>query len=135
MQWGRTTEEEKSESRIGSWPGLTTDIRPRNSTLRLYGGAAFERVMHEFRCATYSVECPPVSREKVANIIVAHAGRGGGRGITEAAAEIARSAARSWLAPLLDTACGRLAFVLKHLFHLAMERNDNHVCLADCKFF
>ncbi|XP_076905564.1 dynamin-related protein 5A-like [Bidens hawaiensis] len=131
QQWGRTTEEEKSESGIGSWPGLATDIKPPNSTLRLFGGAAFERVMHEFRCATYSVECPTVSREKVANIILAHAGRGGGTGITEAAAEIARSAARSWLAPLLDTACERLAFVLKNLFDLAIERNHNHLCIAD----
>ncbi|KAK2968440.1 hypothetical protein RJ640_004446 [Escallonia rubra] len=122
-QWGKTTEEEQSESGIGSWPGVTADIKPPNSTLRLYGGAAFERVMHEFRCATYSIECPPVSREKVANILLAHAGRGGSRGITEAAAEIARAAARSWLAPLLDTACDRLAFVLGNLFDIAVERN------------
>ncbi|KAL8097081.1 hypothetical protein AgCh_030253 [Apium graveolens] len=65
-QWGKTTEEEKSESGIGSWPGVTADIKPPNATLRLYGGAAFERVMHEFRCATYFIECPSVSREKVA---------------------------------------------------------------------
>ncbi|XP_047334889.1 dynamin-related protein 5A [Impatiens glandulifera] len=123
-QWGKTTEEERSESGIGSWPGIKeADIKPPNATLRLYGGASFERVMHEFRCATYSIECPPVSREKVANILLAHAGRGGGKGVTEAAAEIARSAARSWLAPLLDTACDRLAFVLVNLFDLAVERN------------
>lgn len=125
-QWGRTTEEEKSESGMGNWPGVISEIKPPNATLRLYGGAAFERVMHEFRCAAYSVECPPVSREKVANIILAHAGRGGGKGITEAAAEIARAAARSWLAPLLDTACERLAFVLRNLFDLAMEKNQRH---------
>ncbi|KAL5738048.1 hypothetical protein ACOSP7_030809 [Xanthoceras sorbifolium] len=122
-QWGRTTHEEQSESGIGSWPGITVDVKPPNATLRLYGGAAFERVMHEFRCAAYSIECPPVSREKVANILLAHAGRGGSRGVTEAAAEIARAAARSWLAPLLDTACERLAFVLGNLFDLALERN------------
>lgn len=58
--------------------------------------------------------------------MLAHAGRGAGRGVTEAAAEIARAAARSWLAPLLDTACDRLAFVLKNLFDLALERNRNH---------
>ncbi|KAJ0488624.1 putative dynamin GTPase [Helianthus annuus] len=125
-QWGKTTEEEKSESGMTSWPGVMSGIKPPNSTLRLYGGAAFERVMHEFSCAAYSVKCPPVSREKVANIILAHAGRGGGRGITEAAAEIARAAAKSWLAPLLDTACERLAFVLKNLFDLAMEKNQHH---------
>ncbi|KAI4322952.1 hypothetical protein L6164_022598 [Bauhinia variegata] len=125
-QWGRTTAEEQSESGIGVWPGVIADIRPPNATLRLYGGAAFERVMHEFRCAAYSIECPPVSREKVANILLAHAGRGGGRGVAEAAAEIARAAARSWLAPLLDTACDRLAFVLGNLFDLALERNRSN---------
>nr|GMD84096.1 dynamin-related protein 5A-like [Ipomoea batatas] len=128
-QWGRTTEEERSESGIGSWPGVSTDIRPPNATLRLYGGAAFERVMHEFRCATYSIACPTISREKVANILLAHAGRGGSRGVTDAAAEIARAAARSWLSPLLDTACDRISFVLGNLFELAIERNlrcDSH---------
>ncbi|KAI3466105.1 hypothetical protein Pfo_022768 [Paulownia fortunei] len=124
-QWGKTTEEEKLESGIGGWPGVTGDIKPPNATLRLYGGAAFERVVHEFRCATYSMECPVVSREKVANILLAHAGRGGSRGITEAAAEIARAAAKSWIAPLLDTACDRLAFVLCNLFDIAIERNHH----------
>ncbi|MCL7023665.1 hypothetical protein MKW94_024213 [Papaver nudicaule] len=124
-QWGKTTSEEQLESGIGSWPGVSTDVKPPNSTLKLYGGAAFERVMHEFRCATYSIECPPVSREKVANILLAHAGRGGGGRVTEAAAEIARAAARSWIAPLLDTACDRLAYVLRNLFDLAVERNHS----------
>nr|XP_010916099.1 dynamin-related protein 5A [Elaeis guineensis] len=122
-QWGKTTVEEQSESGTGSWPGVTMAVKPPNHALKLYGGAAFERVMHEFRCATYSIECPQVSREKVANILLAHAGRGGGGGVTEAAAEIARATARAWIAPLLDTACERLAFVLKSLFDLAMERN------------
>lgn len=64
-QWGKTTEEERGESGIGSWPGVSVDIKPPNAVLKLYGGAAFERVIHEFRCAAYSIECPPVSREKV----------------------------------------------------------------------
>ncbi|XP_059443432.1 dynamin-related protein 5A isoform X2 [Corylus avellana] len=124
--WGKTTMEEQSKSGLGGWPGVTADIKPPNASLRLYGGAAFERVIHEFRCAAYSIECPRVSREKVANILLAHAGRGGGRGVTEAAAEIARAAAKSWLAPLLDTACDRLAFVLGNLYDLALERNHSH---------
>lgn len=53
--------------------------------------------------------------------------------MTEAAAEIARAAARSWLAPLIDTACDRLAFVLQSLFDLAMERNRNKD--SQCKSF
>ncbi|RDX78985.1 Dynamin-related protein 5A, partial [Mucuna pruriens] len=133
-QWGKTTVEERSQSGIGVWPGVIADVNPPNATLRLYGGAAFERVMHEFRCAAYSIECPSVSREKVANILLAHAGRGGGRGITEAAAEIARAAAKSWLAPLLDTACDRLAFVLGSLFDLALERNRSHDSECKCAY-
>ncbi|QCD86560.1 Dynamin superfamily [Vigna unguiculata] len=119
------------ERGIGVWPGVIASVNPPNATLRLYGGAAFERVMHEFRCAAYSIECPSVSREKVAIILLAHAGRGGGRARTEAAAEIARAAAKSWLSPLLDTACDQLAFVLGSLFDLALERN----CIQDleCK--
>lgn len=72
-----------------------------------------------------------IFHNQVANILLAHAGRGGGGGITEAAAEIARAAARSWIAPLLDTAIERLSFVLKSLFDLAMERNRNND--SDCK--
>ncbi|KQK09720.1 hypothetical protein BRADI_2g49747v3 [Brachypodium distachyon] len=129
--WGKTTEEEQMHSGIGSWPGISVHVKPPNSSLKLYGGAAFERVMHEFRCATYSMECPQVSREKVANILLAHAGRGGSSGMTEAAAEIARAAARSWLAPLTETACDRLAFVLQSLFDLAMERSRNDDSRSD----
>ncbi|CAN6443614.1 unnamed protein product [Victoria cruziana] len=130
-EWGKTTDEERLESGVASWPGVVENVKPPNSVLKLYGGAAFERVMHEFRCATYSIECPTVSREKVANILLAHAGRGGGGGVAGAAAEIARAAARSWLAPLLDTACDRLAFVLRNLFDLAAERNRNNESLDD----
>ncbi|KAM0919182.1 hypothetical protein ACQ4PT_008381 [Festuca glaucescens] len=129
--WGKTTEDEQMHSGIGSWPGISVPVKPPNSSLKLYGGAAFERAMHEFRCATYSMECPQVSREKVANILLAHAGRGGSSGMTEAAAEIARAAARSWLAPLTETACDRLAFVLQSLFDLAMERSRNDDSKSD----
>ncbi|KAJ4821197.1 Dynamin-like [Rhynchospora pubera] len=120
-QWGKTTEEELMQSGIRSWPGVPANVKPHNSNLRLYGGSAFERVLHEFRCAAYSIECPQMSREKVANILLARAGRGGNGVVMEAAAEIARAAARAWLAPLLDTACDRLAFVLQSLFDLAIE--------------
>lgn len=64
-QWGKTTAEEQSQSGAGNWPGVISEVKPANATLRLYGGAAFERVMHEFRCAAYSIECPRLSREKV----------------------------------------------------------------------
>ena len=70
---------------------------------------------------------------QVANILLAHAGRSGSGGITEAAAEIARAAARAWIAPLLDTACERLAFVLRNLFDIAIE-SIRRVNSSECKW-
>ena len=69
----------------------------------------------------------------MANILLAHAGRSGSGGITEAAAEIARAAARAWIAPLLDTACERLAFVLRNLFDIAIE-SIRRVNSSECKW-
>ncbi|MCL7041354.1 hypothetical protein MKW94_007751 [Papaver nudicaule] len=106
------------------WPGVMAGVKPPNSAIKLYSGAAFERVTHEFCCATYSIECPPVSIEKVANVLLAYGGHVGSGKVTEAAAEAACSAARSWIAPLLDTVCDRLAFVLRNLFDLAVERQS-----------
>ncbi|KAJ7561344.1 hypothetical protein O6H91_03G024700 [Diphasiastrum complanatum] len=118
--WGLTSDEERSSSGVSKWPGLLTDIRPPNAGLKLYGGAAFDRVLKEFQCAACSIEFPSISREKVANMLLAHGGRAGGLEFT--AAEIACATAQSWLGPLLDTACDRLAHVLYNLFDLAMER-------------
>ncbi|CAM6098893.1 unnamed protein product [Calypogeia fissa] len=121
--WGRTTEEERAESRLSKWPGVTGEVRPSNAGLRMYGGAAFERVIDEFRCAACSLDCPPISRVEVANILLAQAGRAGA---AASALTIARAAARSWLGPLLDTACDRLAHILSNLFDLALERIRIH---------
>ncbi|PUZ46000.1 hypothetical protein GQ55_7G011900 [Panicum hallii var. hallii] len=91
--WGLTTEEEQKHSGIVRWPRITIALEPYNFSLKLYGGAAFEIILHEFHCAAYSMKCPPLSREKVANILLARPERGGSSGLTEAAADIARAAA------------------------------------------
>ncbi|KAL3682881.1 hypothetical protein R1sor_000903 [Riccia sorocarpa] len=118
-EWGRTTHEERTESRFTKWPGVLGEVLPANSGLRMYGGAAFERLLEEFRCAACSLDCPPISRVEVANILLAQAGRAGA---AAAAITIARAAAKSWLSPLLDTACNRLGHILCGLFDLALER-------------
>ncbi|BBN12118.1 hypothetical protein MPTK1_5g17520 [Marchantia polymorpha subsp. ruderalis] len=131
-EWGRTTYEERTESRITKWPGVAGDVLPANAGLRMYGGAAFERVLEEFRYAACSLDCPPISRVEVANILLAQAGR---PGAAAAAISIARSAAKSWLSPLLDTACNRLAHVLSSLFDLGLERiriEDSYRDSASC---
>eukprot|EP00899_Mesostigma_viride_P015033 jgi/Mesvir1/23530/Mv18231-RA.1 len=125
--YGQTTAEERSlSSSLGvagsRWPGVAGDVVPPNAHLRLYGGAAFERVLAEFQSAALSLSFPPISKEKVANMLLAQSGRmGGGVAATAASIEIARSSAKTWIAPLLDTACDRLAYVLRRLYGVAVE--------------
>ncbi|WVZ83099.1 hypothetical protein U9M48_030277 [Paspalum notatum var. saurae] len=122
-EWGKTTEEERLDSGIGGWPGINIPVKPTTSTLKLYGAAAFQRVVCEFCHAAYLMECTKVSKHEVGNVLFALDGRGGNNGLTEAAAQIAREAAQAWLAPLCDTACDRIEFVLQSLFDVALARN------------
>lgn len=90
--------------------------------------------IYEFKFALlcrWKLDSASRTLNQVANILLARAGRGGGGGVVEAAAEIARAAARAWFAPILEAACERLAFVLKSLFDLSVERNRSHE--SDCK--
>jgi hypothetical protein len=65
----------------------------------------------------------PAPFRQVANLLLCKAGGFGGSGaaITAAGAELGRSAARTFLTPLLETACDRLAHVIRSLFDLASE--------------
>lgn len=112
-KWGRTSEEERCESGIVRWPGQAEDVVPCSANLKLYGRAAFNRVLHEYKCVACSIEWPPVSEERVASILQA---RGGPVFV------LAQSSARSLLGPLLDTVCDRLVFILRNLYKLAAER-------------
>ena len=38
---------------------------PCNAKLKLHGRAAFNRVLHEYKCVACSIEWPPVSEERV----------------------------------------------------------------------
>ncbi len=57
-QHGMTTEEERAASRSPSWPGTTRAVVPPNAGLKLFGGAAFERCLHEFQEAANAVQFP-----------------------------------------------------------------------------
>ncbi|MCO5553587.1 hypothetical protein L7F22_007116 [Adiantum nelumboides] len=115
-KWGKTCKEERAANGVGKWPGLLVDVFLANVALKLYGRAAFERVLNEVCCAPCSIECRPV-----ANILLAQIGR---EGVASAAAiGIARAFTCSWLGPLLDTSCERLAYVLQNLFELVVERS------------
>lgn len=66
--------------------------------------------------------CAPAdSRDKVANMLLAYKGRNGG-GISKVAEELARSAARETLGPLLDMACTRLGAVVRRAYDIAAEQ-------------
>lgn len=61
QQHGLTTEEERSLAHAPAWPGVAGgngNVRPVNAGLRLFGGAAFERVMDEFQQAAAGVAFP-----------------------------------------------------------------------------
>jgi hypothetical protein len=63
-----------------------------------------------------------VARDRIANVLLARKGRDTVGGAARAAEDIARQAARELLAPLLDAACARLAFVLRRAVDAAAER-------------
>ena len=50
-------------------------VKPANAGLRLFGGAAFERVLAEFQEAAKLLEFPSVQRDRVANILLAYKSR------------------------------------------------------------
>lgn len=72
QQHGMTTDEERMASRSPQWPGLTHPVKPQNSQLRLFGGAAFERCLNEFQEAAQGLKFPAVARDKVANVLLAY---------------------------------------------------------------
>lgn len=124
MQYGWTTDEERSAATGGNWPGVAAAaVKPPNAGLRLFGGAAFERVLQEFQEAARCLEFPAVQRDRVANILLAFKSRNGG-GVAKAAEELARGAAREALGPLLDAACARLGAVVKRAFDIAAEQSQ-----------
>lgn len=61
-----------------------------------------------------------VAKDKVANVLLATKGRASG-GAAHTAQGLARSIARELLGPLLETACSRLASLLRHAFDIAAE--------------
>ena len=62
-----------------------------------------------------------VARDKVANVLLASKGRGASGGSAHTAQDLARSIAKELLGPLLETACSRLASLLRHAFDIAAD--------------
>eukprot|EP00854_Cymbomonas_tetramitiformis_P004668 gene4668-5716_t len=125
MTYGLTTDEERSKSGFGVWPGVPGGCAsPAHAELRLHGGAAFERVIQEFQTAAWSLEFPAASRDKVANVLLSRQGMMTmGNGSQEVADGIARSAVQACMGPLLEMACDRLAFVLRRLYELSLVKD------------
>ncbi|KAI8477346.1 MAG: P-loop containing nucleoside triphosphate hydrolase protein [Monoraphidium minutum] len=123
-QHGMTSEDERARCNMQQWPGVMESVRPPNAGLRLFGGAAFERCLNEFQEAANALRFPSasVARDRIANVLLARKGRDNLGGAARAAEDIARQAAREMLAPLLDAACARLAFVLRRSVDAAADR-------------
>mmetsp|Transcript_4509 Transcript_4509/g.12314 ORF Transcript_4509/g.12314 Transcript_4509/m.12314 type:complete len:775 (-) Transcript_4509:922-3246(-) len=121
---GLTTEEERVASRLPLWPGTPGPVVPPNAGLKLFGGAAFERCLHEFQEAAHALQFPAtVATDRVANLLLAYKGRSSFMASNRAAEDIARHMAREVLGPLLDTASARLTFVLRRVFEIAADQS------------
>jgi len=121
--WGATADDEWAalDSRkveTDRWPGVSTAVTPPNASLKMYGGAAFERAVIEFQCAAAALPFPKVSKEKIANVSMM--GAANGLGGETAAREVAQVTAKEFLSPLLDTCCDRLSGVLQRLLDIAL---------------
>jgi hypothetical protein len=58
-QHGLTTDEERAAARFPGWPGVVgAAVVPPNAGLKLFGGAAFERCLHEFQEAANCLRFP-----------------------------------------------------------------------------
>lgn len=68
-----------------------------------------------------ALDFPSVAKDRIANMLLANRSRGHASNAVAAAEDIARATARKMLAPLLDTACARLAAVMRHVFDIAAE--------------
>ncbi|CAI5974423.1 unnamed protein product [Closterium sp. NIES-65] len=134
---GEEGEEEREEEEgegVGDGSGVGGSGGSRggvvNEGLRLYGGAALMRVVHEFSIAAWAVPFPNTSREKVANALLAKQaafGSSGVSGVSSAAVaatatEVARAAVLARFAPLMDALCARIAFLLRRLLDVALQR-------------
>lgn len=112
------------------WPGVEARLQPPNSTVRLYGGAAFDRTIAEFQAAANACSFPQVSMEKFANVMLS-----GVNGLSSktAAKQIARITAQEFLGPLIDRCCDRLAKVLHRLIEIAVVHVQSRMSLSSNK--
>lgn len=123
--FGMTTAEEHSFLGYAAWPGIPGGVRPPNASLKLYGGAAFERCLHEFQRAADQLDVPRVARDKVANVLLAHRGVSTGAMGDQVAQQIACGMASAMLLPLLDAASARLSRMLRRVFDIAKLAMDS----------
>lgn len=72
-------------------------------------------------CLYIAVLLHVVAKDKVANVLLASKGRGASGGPAHTAQDLARNIARELLGPLLETACSRLASLLRHAFDIAAD--------------
>eukprot|EP00958_Prasinococcus_capsulatus_P011091 scaffold1085_cov407-Prasinococcus_capsulatus_cf.AAC.97 len=109
------------------WPGAEDAhmLEVDSSHMRLYGGAAFERLLEEMEEAMSLLTFKEISDDKVTNLLLGRGIRGaidaGDAGAKEAGYGIARTQARLALAPIMDYACERVALILRRLFVIADE--------------
>jgi hypothetical protein len=123
--FGMTAVEEHTYLGHAAWPGIAGPVLPPNASLKLFGGAAFERCLQEFQAAAGQLDVPRVARDKVANVLLAHRGVSSGSMCDQVAQQIACGMATAMLLPLLDAASKRLAQMLRRVFDIGKLAMDS----------
>lgn len=126
---GQTYREELEACGVGPWPAAhpaeaaALDLllaRLPNAELRLYGGAQYERLLHEFEHVAHAREFPPTSIHEVASALGTC--KSHNIPLLEAAAsDIVQIKARQTLAPLLDVILRRVTYVMRRLFDIVTQ--------------
>lgn len=124
MAWGQTTQEERATCGAAAWPGVpaATSTLPAGAKFKLHGGSAFNRAIEELARAAEALEMPTSSCDKVVNVLLGLQGGMTDDALSAVAVDVARHALQQSLGPLLDTACDRLAHIVRRLHDLAVER-------------
>eukprot|EP00892_Ulva_mutabilis_P001680 jgi/Ulvmu1/11512/UM078_0001.1 len=119
-RFGETLQDEHAKG--GSFAASATTAAPDlpNASLRLYGGAQYNRAMAEFRAVVSTMACPAIEREEVMNACGVDDFHDGAN-VIRTACVVGMAKARDALEPYLQQLGSRLAHVLRRMLPITMH--------------
>lgn len=104
------------ESGVPEWPNFDIPYDIPHSSLKVYGGAQYARLLTEFQYVSHSREFPRANLSEVACSL------GSSFRVSEnAASNLVSKKAKQILLPLVDILLQRAIFIMRHLFKVALN--------------